>query len=533
MTDTVGYTPGEAWLISGASAMVMTDGDAADARRYWDLVRRNASGAELVDGISPGPAAGALAVLVWEPGGVRVLVRGTAVVRVRPAAGARFDVTAANLLTWREELLPDVAEVEVVPAEHEPADEAPEDTDLLPVPAGVVRAAFARRRAEDQPLPAEAAPPIGGGELAAKVEPARSVARATSAESAASAGREPAGSDTPERASSNEIRGTADVTDDLEPVDESVIGDDAVTVISMVPAPARDGRAAGTTPARVAGGVDDLESSLDAISAAPEATPATLDAKPGLPDADRAEEAARHRAPDVTQSVPLDYEEEPILERGPSADPGRTGFSNGSGQAAPASDLLPGPPDPGRPEPVLGDHDGITELAEDLPAGFIPPPLPPPLAPGWVYASLCPSGHANQPHAGNCRICGQPIPPGDPVAAPQPLLGRLRFSTGELVDLDRRVIVGRAPSVSRVSSSELPRLVTVPSPQQDISRSHAEVRIEDWHVVVADLHSTNGTVLRAPDRPEQLLHPGQEMVIEPGWTVDLGDGVTVAVEAAG
>jgi hypothetical protein len=198
--------------------------------------------------------------------------------------------------------------------------------------------------------------------------------------------------------------------------------------------------------------------------------------------------------------------------------------------------LLPGPPTvapTGGAGPVLGDHDGITELAENLPTDFTPPPLPPPLAAGWVYASVCPQGHANQPHAGNCRVCGQPLPPGDPVVAPQPLLGRLRFSTGELVDLDRRVIIGRAPSVSRVSSSELPRLVTVPSPQQDISRSHVEVRLEDWHLVVADLHSTNGTVLRAPDRPEQLLHPGQEMVVEPGWTVDLGDGVTVAVEAAG
>jgi hypothetical protein len=489
MTDTVGYSPGEAWLISGASAIVMTDGDAADARRYWNLVRRNVSAAELVDGISPGPAAGALAVLVWEPSGVRVLVRGGAVVRLRLAGGARPEVTAANLLTWREELFADVTEVEVVPAERDLPINTPDDSDLLPVPAGVVRAAFARRRTDDQPTSVEIA------ETAGAVDP--------EPEPVVTAEPEPVEPAEPEPVAPAEP----------EPIDENVVGDDAVTVISTVPASAREVPAATIAPV-----------------SKPAATPATSDATPVSPEGDRADKAVRHRAPDVTQSVPLDYEEDPELDRVPSAEPWE---ANSPGGSAPAPDLLPGPPEPGHPEPVLGDHDGITELAEDLPAGFTPPPLPPALAVGWVYAALCPSGHVNQPHTGNCRICGQPIPPGDPVAAPQPLLGRLRFSTGELIDLDRRVIIGRAPSVSRVSSSELPRLVTVPSPQQDISRSHAEVRIEDWHVVVADLHSTNGTVLRAPDRPEQLLHPGQEMVIEPGWTVDLGDGVTVAVEAAG
>lgn len=101
------------------------------------------------------------------------------------------------------------------------------------------------------------------------------------------------------------------------------------------------------------------------------------------------------------------------------------------------------------------------------------------------------------------------------------------------MDIERRVVIGRAPSASRVASSDLPQLVTVPSPHQDISRSHVEVRTEDWHILVTDLNSTNGTVVRPPGRPEQLLHPGQSVVVEAGWTVDLGDGITVVVEAAG
>ena len=550
MTDLVGYTPGESWLISGAAAMVMTAADAPSARRFWNLVRSSASAAELIDGISPGPAAGALAILVWEPAGVRALVRGTAVVRVRSAAGPRSEVSAADLLTWREELLVDVVAVEVALTERDLPADAPDDADLLPVPAGVVRATFARRRTDDLPTPP------AGGDPGAAVEPWPVGPVATEPPIAEPGYSGPAAQPTaeyiepapesfePGPAPAGSAGRSPELGDRAAPVDENVVGDDAVTVISMVPAPSRGLPATGSPAGLDAfGGTNGSAGESGSVprSVPPEAPedlgPASSDGGNDVPpessDEAREDAAARHRAPDVTQSVPLDHEEDPILERVSSADPGRAASVDRTPPIEPAPDLLPGPPEPGRPEPVLGDHDGITELAEDLPAGFTPPPLPPPLAAGWVYASLCPSGHANQPHAGNCRICGQPIPPGDPVAAPQPLLGRLRFSTGELVDLDRRVIIGRAPSVSRVSSSELPRLVTVPSPQQDISRSHAELRIEDWHVVVADLHSTNGTVLRAPDRPEQLLHPGQEMVIEPGWTVDLGDGVTVAVEAAG
>lgn len=157
--------------------------------------------------------------------------------------------------------------------------------------------------------------------------------------------------------------------------------------------------------------------------------------------------------------------------------------------------------------------------------------MPPAPAPGEVYASMCPSGHPNAPHTGNCRVCGVSIAAAEPVLTRRPLLARIRLSTGAVVDIDRRVVIGRAPSASRVSSSDLPHLVTVPSPHQDISRSHVEVRTEDWHILITDLHSTNGTVVRAPGRPEQLLHPAQPVVAEAGWTVELGDGVSFVVES--
>ena len=82
----------------------------------------------------------------------------------------------------------------------------------------------------------------------------------------------------------------------------------------------------------------------------------------------------------------------------------------------------------------------------------------------------------------------------------------------------------------RVPDRDLPRLVTLPSPQQDISRTHAEVRADGDDVLVTDLHSTNGTVVTRPGEGARPLAPGQATVIARGEVVDLGDGVSFTVE---
>ncbi|RHA37598.1 FHA domain-containing protein, partial [Cellulomonas rhizosphaerae] len=72
--------------------------------------------------------------------------------------------------------------------------------------------------------------------------------------------------------------------------------------------------------------------------------------------------------------------------------------------------------------------------------------------------------------------------------------------------------------------------VTVPSPQQDISRTHAEVRVENGQVLVTDLASTNGVHVTKQGEGARRLHPGEATVVEAGHVVDLGDGVTFTVE---
>jgi hypothetical protein len=112
-------------------------------------------------------------------------------------------------------------------------------------------------------------------------------------------------------------------------------------------------------------------------------------------------------------------------------------------------------------------------------------------------------------------------------------VARLAFSSGERVEVDRVVLVGRAPEARHVAASEQPRLVTVPSPHQEVSSTHLEVRPgtgpDRGVAVVTDLGSTNGTVLLRPGQGAQDLRAGLAERLVPGAVLDLGDGVTIRV----
>src|SRR5690625_2679390 len=105
----------------------------------------------------------------------------------------------------------------------------------------------------------------------------------------------------------------------------------------------------------------------------------------------------------------------------------------------------------------------------------------------------------------------------------------LAISTGQQILLDRTALLGRAPESQRFEGPVAPHLVAVPSPQQDISRTHVEITPEGDHVVITDLYSTNGTVVTLPGSEPRRLHPGESTPVGQGAVVDLGDGVTVQV----
>lgn len=120
-----------------------------------------------------------------------------------------------------------------------------------------------------------------------------------------------------------------------------------------------------------------------------------------------------------------------------------------------------------------------------------------------------------------------------PLERPEPVHGRIVLSTGREIELDRSVVIGRRPRAVRVTGSILPHLIAVESPQQDISRSHVEIRTEGDAVLVVDLDTTNGTVLIREGAPPVRLHPGEPTIVIDGDLIDLGDDITVTFRGIG
>lgn len=129
-------------------------------------------------------------------------------------------------------------------------------------------------------------------------------------------------------------------------------------------------------------------------------------------------------------------------------------------------------------------------------------------------------------------VPGQEMAP-DVVAQP---VASLVFSTGDVVSVDRTVLVGRAPEARRFASHDQPYVVTVASPHQEISSTHLEIRpgagADHGSAIATDLGSTNGTVLAQPGLEPEDLTPGIAVSLVPGAVLDLGDGVTIQVTNA-
>jgi len=124
-----------------------------------------------------------------------------------------------------------------------------------------------------------------------------------------------------------------------------------------------------------------------------------------------------------------------------------------------------------------------------------------------------------------------PPPPPAPARAPEPALGILRLSTGDVVKLDRGVMLGRAPTVNHdPTRGEGPLVLRLASPQNDISRNHAEVLLRGWQVMVRDLGSTNGTTIALPGQEPRRLRPNDAQVIEAGTVVALANEVSFTFE---
>jgi hypothetical protein len=187
----------------------------------------------------------------------------------------------------------------------------------------------------------------------------------------------------------------------------------------------------------------------------------------------------------------------------------------------------------GRPQQETGpDEPGSTvkrPVLSDIVARTTPPDRIGPVVP----ALICPSGHVNPPSGGACRRCGAPLPH-DAVLVPRPVLGVLRLSLGDVIALDRGVVMGRSPRTDfgGLDGEERPHVVKLPSADGDISRTHLRITLDGWHVLVTDLNSTNGTLLTLPGHEPQQLRPGEPVPMQPGTVVTLAEGIDFRYEVA-
>ncbi|WP_344253727.1 FHA domain-containing protein, partial [Pseudonocardia hydrocarbonoxydans] len=145
--------------------------------------------------------------------------------------------------------------------------------------------------------------------------------------------------------------------------------------------------------------------------------------------------------------------------------------------------------------------------------------------PGEARGHLCSRGHLNDPRSHFCVLCGIRMNErtGVLVIGSRPPLGLLVFDDGATYTVDAEYLVGRMPeSDERVRSGGL-RSIVVEDRSGAVSRVHAEVRVDNWDVVLVDSGSRNGTFVASPGDPAWTpVPPGRSHRLEPGMRVRLG-----------
>lgn len=197
-----------------------------------------------------------------------------------------------------------------------------------------------------------------------------------------------------------------------------------------------------------------------------------------------------------------------------------------------AFDLPPVEPPVARRGSGLGERDGRTlaQLGSVRAAALDATSVEPVVRPGGVAAVRCPAGHANPPIATACRVCQHAIVDPTEVVVVRPVVARLRFDSGLVIDVDRPQIIGRHPQAPP-DAVDIPNLVTVPSPGEDVSRNHLALRLEGWDLLAEDLESTNGTELRLPNRDVVRLRGYSAVPVVVGAEITLAGDVRFHVDA--
>ena len=486
------YRPGQWNTLVAPGALVALPSDASEAlvATLWERLNAERTLAVVVDAITDSVGGSFSAMppfiaVVVEGANARVALRGDITADVTGTDGVQ-SLTGADVLTWNERFIPGATRIVL---RLDDAAGAPE----LPVIGGVIRAAEVI--ADVEPSDAESTTSTVGGAV-----PDAEAADAAPADAPSSEG-------SPTDDASTESALDAQAADALLP--------DAAAVAAPVAEP--------PTPTSEDLAWSPIDADADADAAEPQESETSAEAAESAPDA-------------ATEAIAIDApadEPEPSGASEAEVSGLEVSEAEASGPAAPEQEPHPADGISGETlvpaEQTLGsDFDEFEQLFGDTVHSV---PSTPPAAP---IEGDHDGATISVAEARALRRDLPPVPQLEPEA-PTALLptvggGRIRVSTGQVVDLDRTVVIGRRPRAPRASGASLPHLIAVESPQQDISRSHLEVRPEGDTVVVIDLHTTNGSTLLRPGADPVRLHPGEQTLVLTGDVIDLGDGVTVAFE---
>ncbi len=171
------------------------------------------------------------------------------------------------------------------------------------------------------------------------------------------------------------------------------------------------------------------------------------------------------------------------------------------------------------PDQLVYFPDEFSQLPE--PAQQVPPPPPPPLEP----VAATPS----QPRVVAPEESFQRPMDYEPERFTPQGVG-IQLNSGEFANVVGGIVVGRAPDPTRgpVGATTL----RVPSPGNDISRSHVLIEAVGREARVTDLHSTNGTTVQTSGEEPYVLENGDSEVVPIGTVLNLGDGVSMRIENA-
>lgn len=571
------YRSGSWYAIFGEHASVLLpESEKPRVAALWELVDGGAEFDELLDAlIATGLRSLPGFVLVSTAADpTRLVLRGAAKARVRLENGESVEVDGGAAATWVEQALSGVATLQLV-LEEEDGEGDPVDFGIR---GGLVRvsrvdqppyAAEAGTAEQTEPEQAQPEQDQPGQDQPESAQPALAVVADPSPESPAESPAEDTATEAAPEGPADETAGEpADEAADeaAAPVMEQPVEQDQPveesapepTPAAEQPAPAAPMWGAPVAPAAKFSAdlpADDPAQLPFEQQAEQPADQQPVDQQPA--EGQPAEEQPTDEADDEDDSstekhaFPFFNDPEPSGEM-PVLDPQAPEHT-----AHPAQESQQPPAEPQWGQPPAGNVYTPAEApanpfapGADTPAD--PPMWEPPAAdaaPQWGPPQGAPAwgdqqGGESIEHDGNTQSGGydsnefarqHPGIPGQPQApsvTAQPV-ARLVFSNGETIDVDRAVLVGRAPEARRFTSTEQPRLVTVSSPNQEISSTHLEVRpgsgVDHGSAIVTDMGSTNGTVLTQPGFAPEDLQPGIAVQLLPGSVIDLGDGVTIQV----